>query len=419
MARQATGQVIERERKGGTVYALRFTAGGERRFVTLGTRSEGWDRKRAETELANVLADVRRGQWTPPAPVQAPTIASDPGFHRFATDWLDARRGELRPNTLKDYEWALTWHLLPFFKRHTLSQITVAEVDRYRASKVNAATPLAAISINKTITRLSQIMETAVEYGHVERNPARGRRRRVKATRTAPVWLDSAEQIGALLEGAAALDYEHPQTPRRAILATLVFAGLRISELEELRWRDVDLAAGRLTVRESKTDAGMREVDLLPALVDVLREHKAATLSTGGNVTSLDAARALADARVFGTRTGKAHSQANVRERMLAPAVERASAALVASGASPLPDGLTPHKLRHTFASVLVALGTDPAVTMAQLGHADPAFTLRVYTHGMRRSDAERSALRELVGIEQTAPKGTNAQKALAQAAES
>jgi integrase len=46
---------------------------------------------------------------------------------------------------------------------------------------------------------------------------------------------------------------------------------------------------------------------------------------------------------------------------------------------------LTPHKLRHTFASLLVALGTDPGVVMDELGQTDPGFTLRVYRHSMRR----------------------------------
>jgi integrase len=39
---------------------------------------------------------------------------------------------------------------------------------------------------------------------------------------------------------------------------------------------------------------------------------------------------------------------------------------------------VTPHKPRHTFASILIALGRDPRHVMDQLGHADPKFTLRV-----------------------------------------
>ena len=66
-------------------------------------------------------------------------------------------------------------------------------------------------------------------------------------------------------------------------------------------------------------------------------------------------------------------------------------------GLQPLPLGITPHKLRHTFASILVAIGKDPTYVMQQLGHTDPAFTLRVYSHMMRRSEDEREALKALV----------------------
>jgi hypothetical protein len=56
-----------------------------------------------------------------------------------------------------------------------------------------------------------------------------------------------------------------------------VFAGLRIGGLLQPRWRDVDLTAGGITARTSKTDAGVREVDPLPALLDELLTLKAST----------------------------------------------------------------------------------------------------------------------------------------------
>src|SRR6266581_4174937 len=65
MARPATGQIVERRGARGTTYAARFRAYGKRRYVTLdvATRAE------AQTELENVLADVRRGIWREPASV--------------------------------------------------------------------------------------------------------------------------------------------------------------------------------------------------------------------------------------------------------------------------------------------------------------------------------------------------------------
>jgi integrase len=61
-------------------------------------------------------------------------------------------------------------------------------------------------------------------------------------------------------------------------------------------------------------------------------------------------------------------------------------------GMQPLPLGITPHKLRHMFASILVAIGKDPIYVMQQLGHTDPTFTLRVYADAMRRNQGRASA---------------------------
>ena len=60
------------------------------------------------------------------------------------------------------------------------------------------------------------------------------------------------------------------------------------------------------------------------------------------------------DALVFGTTTGKRHTATNIRKRVLARAVERAEAV------TPMPEHLTPHSLRRTFASLLYAIGEDP-----------------------------------------------------------
>jgi len=401
MARRSTGGVVIDTRRKSPVFALRFRAYGRRQFVTLGSAEEGWTRAKADDELRHTLADVERGIWRPPdrEPLPAPEQPQDPTFHEFASRWVRDNEAGWRPNTRVDYKWQLTSHLLPFFAEHRLSQITIAEVDRYKAAKVREGV-LSSTSINKTITRMAQILEVAVEYGLIDRNPAKGKRRRVKASRPAPVWLDRAEQISVLLDAAGELDRaarkDRQHVPRRAILATLVLAGLRIGELLDLRWRDVDLTAGRITVRASKTDAGVRQVDMLPALRDELLELKANARRTGANDL------------VFGTSHANRQHASNIRNRVLAPAVKRANERLAEAGEVPLPERLTPHKLRHTFASLLVALGVDPGSVMDQLGHTDPAFTLRVYRHGMRRDQASRDALRVLVGGADWAAPGSN-----------
>jgi integrase len=388
MARPATGQVVERETRRGRVFALRFRAYGNRQYVTLGASEDGWTRQRAEEELQNVLADVRRGVWRPPTPAAAAAPPVDPTFHEFASDWFTAREGEWRQSTRSDYRWRLSQHLLPFFAEHRLSQITVAEVDRYREAKVRAD-HLGAESINKTLVLLGQVLDVAEERDLIARNPMRvnRRRRKLRVTRPRPVYLDSAAHVAGLLEAASDLDGgpRARHVGRRPLVATLVLAGLRATEACELSWRDVDLAGGRIIVGRAKTDAGMREVDLLPALRDELLAHKASAQRIGP------------DHPVFPNARGGRRDKDNLARRVIVPVVRRAEETIAEAGEQPLPAGVTAHKLRHTFASILTALGRDPAYVMAQLGHTDPAFTLRVYAHAMRRGDSERAQLRELV----------------------
>lgn len=427
MTRSRNGQVVEREWKSGRGYALRFIANGGRQYVTLGLESEGWDRARAEEELLNVMADVRRGIWIPPkrsrasrtpngaaelpVPAGGRANAAVPTFHEFAIDWLARREGEVAPRTIEYERWALTHHLLPHFAHTPLDTIDIAAVDAYRRAKVaesdrrrqaidagrplrsgagSAAPvlrPLSPATVNKTIDVLQAVLALAREYGHIADNPATGRRRRLKAPKPRPVHLDAAEPIQALLDAAAALDADprHRMRDRHAIIATLLFAGLRAHELCQLRWRDIDLTNARLHVTHSKTDAGRRTVDLLPVLRVTLVAHKRCSCKTGP------------DDVVFPTGTGSEREKDNLRNRVLQPTIAAADRLLAERDHPPLPRGLTPHKLRHTYASILVACGTDPATVMTQLGHTDPHFTLRTYTHAMRFSAGQRQRVIAIV----------------------
>jgi integrase len=416
LGRKKEGTVLERSWKSGRGYALRFIAYGERQYLSLGSEHDGWTRQRADEELANIMADVRRGIWVPPnrntskaatATDDAPPTA-EPTFGAFASERLVARKREVAERTHEYEQWAITRHLLPYFATWPLSDITIEAVDEYRGFKAEQAEqlraamarkrpprddrkmlirPLSAGSINKTIDVLQSYLQVAVEYGHLPANPAAGRRRRLKTPGRRPVHLDTVQHITALLEAAGQLDAATISRlhDRRAAIATLMFAGPRATEHTNLLWADADLTNDRIEIGRSKTAAGLREIHLLPILKQVLITHKQASDRTGpGDL-------------VFASRDGTQRDKDNLRNRVLAPAIDRADDLLIARGQPPLPAGLTPHKLRHTFASILVACGEDPASVMAQLGHTDPAFTLRIYTHLMRRDPAERARLKALV----------------------
>lgn len=125
-------------------------------------------------------------------------------------------------------------------------------------------------------------------------------------------------------------------------------------------------------------------MNILPVLRDELGAYRA----------RLDAAP---DVFLFGTTTGNRQGATNVRLRVLAKTVERANKQLVKDEAERLPEGLTPHSLRRTFASLLFAIGESPPYVMAQMGHTTANLTLAIYARQMDRRDGEPGRLKALV----------------------
>jgi integrase len=231
---------------------------------------------------------------------------------------------------------------------------------------------MSANSINKTLTRLAQVLEVAVEYEFLEKNPARGAQRRLKPSKPKRAAM-SATQVAALLEGT-------DNRVHRAILLTAILAGgLRASELTGLRRRDLNLAHSTLTVHGSKTDAAERVVELDPGLRDELAEYVAATGLGPANY-------------LFPGQGGNRRDRNALRTRVLEPAIERANRLLERRGLPPISPNVTFHSLRRTYASLAAEAGVDPAWTAAQIGHTRAAFTLDVYTdvEHRRHSAAEQ-----------------------------
>ena len=409
MARPPTGQVLERRTGRGRTYALRFRAYGKRHYVNLGTSNEGYTHQRAEEELANVLADVRRGIWKAVAPEPPPTTpVEEPTFHVLASEWVERRRHEVDARTVEHWRWALSTHLLPFLATYLPSQITTALIERFKAAKLaereervaalerwqqqepgqrgpRPPRPLGNASINKILKVLAQVLDDAVEFGYLESNVARGKRRRLKAGKPRRTWLELHE-VQALLAAAKG---------HRALIATMILAGLRVGELTALRWRDLDLAAGKLRITDAKTDAGERVVDVSPLLLDELKLHRA------------DADHSGPDDFVFASSSGTRRNRSNITRQILQPAIDRANVELVAAGRSPI-EGVTNHSLRRTFASLLYEAGASPAYVMAQMGHSDPALALEIYTKVMERKRDTGARMDALVRGADWARMGTN-----------
>jgi integrase len=178
------------------------------------------------------------------------------------------------------------------------------------------------------------------------------------------------DQVRALLYAAG---------KNRALLATAVMAGgLRVSELTGLRWRDVDLAGGWLNVAESKTAAGVREVEINPHLLDELKLHRA---SLGRDPKPAEF--------VFPGRDGGRRDRHAVRTRVLGGAVKRANITLAEAGLATIPEGVTFHSLRRTYVTLAIEAGADPSYVQHQVGHSTSHLTMGIYNqHRVRRHEA-------------------------------
>lgn len=182
----------------------------------------------------------------------------------------------------------------------------------------------------------------------------------------------------------------HQHYGRRALLATLCIAGPRISEATHAPRAQLDLHGGRLRVGEAKTEAGLRDLELTAFLLDELRAHLAAV-----HMRLRDAHGAALP--VFPTRTGERLNASNVRNRLLRETAKRVNKKREKDGRMLLPDKVTPHTLRRTFASLALAGGRDPRWVMGQLGHTDARLTLNVYAQVMQRQRVDESLIRQLM----------------------
>jgi integrase len=395
MEKRARGEirVHERARDGKLTFSIRFRINGERQSITLGTDADGWTYRKAERKLDDVLAQVRAGVWEPEAPPEKVSFGQMT-FQEFASRWWAARRCELRPNTQLDYEWRLRKHLLPFFADYAVSEIDVALVDCYREDKVIERERIKAAaaagqplrdrrgqlrkamgneSINKTLVLLADILDTAVERGALPSNPARGKRRRLRAPRPQRRVLEP-DELNELLAVAGEMDRDlrlDRRIGRRPMIAVMGKAGFRVSELCQLRWRAVDVHHERLVIEQAKTEAGKREVELTLDVIEELLAWRAAR----GDVHM--------DEFVFATANGRPRDKDNVRT-ILGRVVKRANEERERREVIPLPP-VVPHTLRRTYISLMLEAGAPLHYVMNQVGHDDSKTTLEIYAQVQKR----------------------------------
>jgi integrase len=221
-------------------------------------------------------------------------------FRELVSQWQATVLPMYKHSTQKHRRFFAVKHLLPRFGEVFVTAMTRQEIQVYVTHLTQVG--YAPKSVDNIHDTLSAILRTAVEWGHLPDNPAKGVRL-PKLRTVRPRWVLTTAQATTLLQSLAVLP--------RTMVGLAIATGLRRGELFALRWKDVDQPARVLTVRQAvydgtfgtpKTEAGCRQVPLSAAAVHLLAAWKAqALVSDLGGIGVCHAARDPAVAQQHAT----------------------------------------------------------------------------------------------------------------------
>ena len=337
---------------------------GKRRRKTLYGRTK----REVQEKLRETLHRQEHG--LPPVPEQE-TVGA------FLSRWLEISQGRVRRRTHERYGQIVRAHLLPGLARIRLAKLTPQDVAAC-LRRIEAAGSAYMARGAREVLRAA--LNQAVRWELVSRNvaaltdPPRHTTRQIEPL--------TPRQANTLLKAVADHRLE-------ALITVAVGLGLRQGEALGLRWEDVDLEAGVLSVRqtleragrrprfgEPKTARSRRTITMPGIVAAALRRHRTRQLE--GRLAA--GARWRESGLVFTTTIGTPIDKSGVHTAF--KAILRAAE---------LPN-IRYHDLRHTAATLLLTQGVDPRTIMETLGHSQISLTLNTYAHVMPALQREAAA---------------------------
>jgi integrase len=305
----------------------------------------------------------------------------------YLAEWVETHASTVKPKTLAGYRHDIDHYIVPRIGRMRLQALRPAVLSKlYRDLAEHGGRnggPLSPWTVSHIHRTLRKALADAV---HVEQllavNPAeRSKRPRDHGIEPGRVW--TTAQLDSFLTAT--------QSHRLyAFYRLAAYTGARRGELLYLRWQAIDLDAAEVTfggstavVRgqriEGTTKGGRsRIVSIDQETVTVLREHRCRQAE---DRQAAGSAWADEDGLVFATKWGEPLYPDTVTALMNKLIVACNKSATTPEQA--LPHARL-HDLRHLHATTLLLAGVPVHVVAARLGHADPAVTLRVYSHVLR-----------------------------------
>jgi integrase len=282
-------------------------------------------------------------------------------------------RPEVSPSTYSRDKYLLANHVKPALGRVKLRNLSAMHLQRLYRDKLDAR--LSPATVQKIHHVIHKALLQALRWDLIARNPADA----VKAPSPATEEMRplSADEARRLLDAAKGYRLE-------ALYVLVVHTGMRRGELLGLKWSDVDLEGGTVSVRRTltrtdngkgvalgdpKTKRSRRTVRLTREATEALRGHLERQLrqieEAGDHYRD--------EGLVFATEAGTLINPSNLRQRSFAPLLKRAG----------LPPSVRFHDLRHTTATLLLSRGVHPKFVQELLGHASVAITLDTYSHAV------------------------------------
>ena len=320
------------------------------RNVRLGTTTELATQNEARMSLARILQRVQPGS-------RSEAFYSSREF--IEREWMPRMLPTLKVSTRSSYRTNLQRYVVPWLGETRLKDLRKGDIQAWLSALSESG--LARQTVKNIWSALSSGLRTAVDWGYIKENPAHGVRLPARQP-TAAVFLPTPDQVVLILQQL--------REPSYTLLLLLVGTGLRVGEAIGLRCDDIDMSRKTLTVRRDiwhghvnspKYAASERVVPLGP----ILAEHMQGRLGGAGSW-------------IFASNTGNPLDPKNLAKRELHPVLDRL--------------GLPPfswHRLRKLHSTFLGDLGVSPRIMQAQLGHADAALTLNVYTQIVPESEGE------------------------------
>ncbi len=349
----------------------------KRRWISAGTRKAD-----AERVLADLIRKKHEGE---PLALPKGTLG------QYLTErWLPVQESRLRRSTFDAYRRNIDLHVLPALGQRQLAKLSPGDLDLFyadllakgRRGKGSDNKGLAPKTVRNIHVMMNKALSDAQRKGLVVRNVANlADPPKLSAQRREDIKAWDADQLCVFLD---AMDSQ------RFLPAFHLSAhtGMRRGEILGLRWGDVDLEAGRVSVRQAlvsvayevhisdvKTGTGRRTVDIEEDAIAVLESWRSLRIEERGG-------KAPAKTDLVFTRPDGSWLHPDLFSQIFDRVVAKLD----------VPE-ITLHDLRHTHATILLMNGVPVKVVSERLGHASPAFTMSVYQHVLPGMQAEAAEL--------------------------